>query len=439
MMTMTTEARISTGYQARPLQNRLHHALKRFNVIVAHRRFGKTVFALNHIIHKAIRNERIMPRYAYIAPTFGQAKRIAWDYLKMYTAAFPGVTSNEQELRVDIPRTKTDTIRISLLGAEDPVRLKGAYYDDVVFDEYAEMDPKVYSEAIRPALSDRVGGAIFIGTPKGKNNFYDIHKFASEDTTGEWYANLFKASETGIIPPEELAAARREMSSEEYDQEFECSFFGSNVGSYYAAEMAFLAKENRIGRVPYDSAVPVQTAWDLGISDYMAVWFYQRVFKEIHFINYLQVEGMGFPELAKMLKEKPYLYGAHFMPHDAAARELGTGKSRQETAQALGIKPVVIAPKLTVQDGIDATRSLIKRSWFDQDKCAEGLDCLREYRKQWDAKNGVFRPTPVHNEYSHGADAIRTGAVTLDMHREVDKTLPRKAKTDYDIFGGSRR
>src|SRR3990172_2989634 len=99
MMTMTTEARISTGYQARPLQNRLHHALKRFNVIVAHRRFGKTVFALNHIIHKAIRNERIMPRYAYIAPTFGQAKRIAWDYLKMYTAAFPAVTSNDQDLR----------------------------------------------------------------------------------------------------------------------------------------------------------------------------------------------------------------------------------------------------------------------------------------------------------------------------------------------------
>lgn len=430
-----TENRVTTGYTPRPLQVELHWSMRRFNVIVAHRRFGKTVFAINQMVDKAMQNQLVMPRYAYIAPTYGQAKKIAWDYLKMYTANIPGATPNEQELRVDIPRTKTDTIRFTLLGAEDPTKLKGVYYDGVIFDEYAEMDPKAYTEAVRPALADRGGWAIFIGTPKGKNAFYDLWKKAHDSRDPEWFERVLKASETGIIPQSELEAARREMDQEEYDQEFECSFFGSNVGSYYATQMAFLEANNRIVNVPYDPAVPVHTAWDLGISDYMAVWFYQRVFQEIRWINYMETEGEGFPDWARKIKSMPYAYGNHFMPHDVKVRELTTGKSRKEVAETLGIRPIIIAPKLPVIEGISATRSMLMRSWFDKAACVKGLDCLREYRKKWDAKNGVFLPVPVHNEFSHGADAIRTGALTLDMAREVDKNLPRRAKTEYDIFG----
>lgn len=425
---------VSTGYVPRPLQAELHKKLKRFNVLVCHRRFGKTVFAINDKIDRGLRNPLRNPQYAYFAPYYGQAKRVAWDYLKDYTRAIPGALANEADLRIDIPRPATnDRLRFMLLGADNPGSIRGIYLDGATLDEYAEMDPLVWTQVIRPALSDRLGWASFIGTPKGQNHFHDVYKMALQDP--EWFTALFKASETGIIDPGELEAARKTMSPEEYEQEFECSFTAALVGAYYGKEMERAEKEKRVTRVPYDRAVSVDTHWDLGIGDSMAIWVTQQVGREYHIIDYIEDSGKSLDFYAAQLKSKRYVYRDHNLPHDAAARELGTGKTRQEVLSNLGIRGRIL-PRAALDDGVQAVRMILDSCWFDAEKCQRGIMALKNYERKYDAKNKIFSDRPFHNWASHGSDAFRTFAMgsTDNSLRESASKLPRQAESDYDVF-----
>jgi phage terminase large subunit len=430
--------RVTTGYSPRVLQAVLHRELKRFNVIVCHRRFGKTVFCINEMVDKALYCNLKNPQYAYIAPTYGQAKRVAWDILKDAVKNIPGAVANEAELRVDIPRPdKGDRIRFMLLGAENPGSIRGIYLDGVIMDEMGEMDPIVWSQVVRPALSDRLGWAVFIGTPKGQNGFYDLYQTALSHP--DWYAKMYKASETGIIPLGELEAAKAIMSPEEYDQEYECSFSAALVGAYYGKYMAEAEADGRICDVPHDPAVPVDTFWDLGVDDTTVVWFGQRVGKRLQWIDYIEMSGEGLDYYVKELQKKKYLYGEHYLPHDAEARELGTGKTRTETLTSLGLKNINIVPRQSVEDGINASRMIIPKSWFDKTKCKRGIEALKSYERKWDSKNKIYQQRPLHNWASHGADAFRTAAMGLDDRRPTKqqlKSYPRRADTNYDIFGG---
>lgn len=428
---------VTTGYIPRPLQLVLHRSFKRFNVIVCHRRFGKTHLALNEIIDQAFRNTRKNPQYAYIAPTYGQAKRIAWDLLKDYLKAIPGVIINEADLRIDIPRPASDDkIRIILLGAENPGSVRGIYLDGVIFDEYAEMNPEIWSSVVRPALSDREGWAIFIGTPKGSNHFYEIYKTAQ--ATEGWFAQIYKASETNIIPKAELDAARATMSDNEYDQEFECSFSAALVGAYYGKEMEKAEQEGRITNVPYDPALPVFTYWDLGMDDTTVIWFGQNLGgREIRWIDYHEESGQGLDYYAKIIKDKGYVYEEHVLPHDGSVRELGTGKSRLETLQLLlrGTR-VRVAPRHNVADGINGVRLILAKSWFDKEKCAKGVDSLKNYQRVWDAKNKIFQQRPKHDWASHGSDAFRTGAMAMrenSPRRNKDRPPSRYTQNDFKV------
>lgn len=438
---------VSTGYTPRPLQMQLHRMAERFKVVVCHRRFGKTHYALNEMIDQAFRNIKRNPQYAYIAPTYGQAKRVAWDLLKDYLKNIPGVIINEADLRVDIPRPASgDRIRFLLLGAENPDSLRGLYLDGVVLDEYAEQSPLIWTAVVRPALMDREGWAIFIGTPKGQNQFYDLLQYAQNGKPEEnipkhpdWGWAIFKASETGIIPRDELEAARALMSAEEYEQEMECSFTAALVGAYYGKEMEKAETAGRVTNVPYDPALPVTTYWDLGMDDAMSVWFIQNLNgREIRVIDYEEHTGMGFPWWSKRLQDKGYVYDTHVLPHDGAVRELGTGVSRLETLQKLqrGIK-VRVAKKMDVADGINASRLLLSKCWFDRVKCAVGIKALKQYEKAWDAKNKVFQNRPKHNWASHGADAFRTAATSLEesMHERNSRHKQygnRQSLSDFD-------
>ncbi len=279
--------RISTGYRPRPLQSEIHRQLVRFNVLVCHRRFGKTVLCVNELIDRALANRRPRPRYGYIAPLYRQAKQVAWDYLKFYTSPIPGARANESELRVDLPGGR----RIQLFGADNPDALRGIYLDGVVLDEYAQMSPRVWTEVLRPTLADRIGFAIFIGTPKGRNAFHDLYQQALGDPA--WYAALHRASETGVVAADALAAPRRDMSGEEFAQEFECSFEAAIVGAYYARLLSAADAEGRIANVPWDPAVPVHTAWDLGIGDSTSIWFVQQVGRELRWIDFYETSGVG--------------------------------------------------------------------------------------------------------------------------------------------------
>lgn len=431
---MTSAEAIDLGYIPRGLQAHLHAHLKRFNVLVCHRRFGKTVFSLMEMIDQGLRNERKNPQYAYIAPTYGQAKRVAWEYLKDYTRKIPGVVVNEADLRIDIPRPdREDKIRFILLGAENPDSLRGLYLDGCILDEYAQCDPVVWGQVVRPALSDRLGWAIFIGTPKGQNHFYDIYSMAMSQP--DWYVKIYRASDTGIVHVSELEAAKATMSEEEYEQEFECSFTAALVGAYYGKYMNDLEDRKQIGAVPYDPSAPVSTYWDLGISDTTAIWFLQVVGREIHVIDYIEQAGVGLEYYVKEIKNKPYIYDEHYIPHDGAARELGTGKTRQETLAELGLRTRIV-PRQTIADGIHAVRMLLPKCWFDRDKCSRGISALKNYQRKWDSKNKMFVDKPLHDWASNGADAFRQAGLVLSPERAYTKiNLPREAQGAYNPLG----
>lgn len=231
---------ISLGYSPRPIQAYLHQTIRqrkiRFFVAVCHRRFGKTKFALGELATAGFECEHHNPQYAYIAPTYGQAERIAWTYLKEMFKDFPGIEKNEQKLRLKVPRhNKGDYITIWLLGAENPDSIRGIYLDGVVFDEYAQMSPSIWGEVVRPLLSDRRGWAVFIGTPKGMNQFYQMYQTGQLNMVKNphlnWFAFSAPASKTKIIDPDELKALRLEMSEEEYSQEFECFPAGTLIAT----------------------------------------------------------------------------------------------------------------------------------------------------------------------------------------------------------------
>jgi len=383
---------------------------RRFAVAVAHRRAGKTVAAVQRLILRAMSCPRPDARAAYIAPTYGQAKRAAWDYLKRLSASVQ-TKAHETELTVSL----VNGARISLYGADNPDTLRGIYLDDVVLDEYADMAPRVWPEIVRPALSDRRGSALFIGTPKGRNDFWLRYDAAQRDP--EWAAVMLKASETGLLPADELEAARKAMTPDQYAQEYECSFDAAVIGSYYGKLLDEAQTEGRITRVPHEPAKQVETWWDLGVGDSTAIWFAQRVRDEVRLIDYYEMTGEGLPHYAKVLQAKPYIYSRHVAPHDIAVRELGSGRSRLEMAAGLGIS-FEVAPNLPVDDGIGAVRLMLPKCWFDDEKCAAALEALRQYRKDYDERLKVFRDRPRHDWTSHCADAFRMGAVAWQEQRE---------------------
>ena len=336
---MTEQIDLVAPYEARDQFKPLHHRKTRWGIAVAHRRAGKTVACVNELIRRACGCKQLNPRFAYVAPQLNQAKDIAWQYLKEGCAFIPGVKANESELWVELP----GGARIRIYGADNPDRLRGIYLDGAVLDEFGDMDPTVWTQVIRPALSDRKGWAIFIGTPKGKNTFHRLWTDAQDDP--DWLTLSLKASETNLLDAKELADARKMMSDDEYAQEYECSFEAAVRGAYYAKEL-IEAEEERITTVPHDPRLLTHTAWDLGVADSTVVWFIQTHGRETRVIDVLKGEGVGLDWYVRHLNERGYLYGTHYLPHDVEVRELGTGKSRKEVLEGLGVRNISVCPNI---------------------------------------------------------------------------------------------
>ena len=421
---MTTA--IEIPYSPRPLQAELHAALDdhRFAVVVTHRRFGKTVCAINHLLKAAVLCELPNPRFAYLSPTYRQSKAVAFDYLKTFAGAIPGAKFHETELRCDLP----NGARISLLGAENPASLRGIYLDGCVIDEVADCPESVFAEVIRPSLADRKGWCLFIGTPRGTGNyFYELWETAQ--TKDGWLAAMYKASDTQVLDEEELEAARATMSEDQFEQEFEGSWTANVPGAIYGKEMTAALDDGRITKVPYDPAVPVDTFWDLGIGDATAIVFTQTVGRAIHVIDCYEASNEGLPHFCRILQDRDYLYGDHYAPHDIEVRELSTGKARREIAWDLGLNFRVV-PKLPLEDGIHAAQLLLKRCWWDQDACKPAIEAMRHYHRAWNERLRTFRLSPVHDWSSHFADAFRylaTGLRESRYHQEVPQAFAEGA------------
>lgn len=411
----------SVDYRPRPYFLPYHERDQRWACIVAHRRAGKTVATVFDLLTAALSTKKQNGRYAYIAPYYAQAKAIAWDYLKRFGHPVADRIL-ESELAIDLKNGS----RVRLFGADNPDALRGIYLDGVVLDEYGDQRPTVWGEIIRPLLADRRGWATFIGTPKGKNHFYDIREQAR--TSPEWMYLELKASATGALAAEELADAKRTMTDAQYQQEFECAFDVPALGAIYANEYQTARNDGRFCNLPYDPALEVSTHWDIGIGDATSIWFAQRHQTEVRVIDYYEATGQPLNHYVSVLKDKPYTYGYDWLPHDAQARELTSGKSAQEILAALG-RRVKITPKLSLEDGINAARMVWPRCWFDQTKTARGLECLQNYRRELNQKLGEFRPTPVHDWSSHGADAFRYLAVSIDKTGARPKMEPIRYST----------
>ena len=444
-----TEQTIEIDYLPHNWAKPFHASLKRWSAMVLHRRCGKTTAIVNHHQRAALSHEWEMRRlrsllptaseatltpllknrvYWHVMPTYKQAKTVAWAMAKDFARCVPGVKFNESELMVKYPNGS----HFQLVGGDSPDSLRGPARSGLSLDEYSQIPKEVFTEVLSKALADHLGYCIWSGTIKGTDQLYQTYEAVKHDP--EWFSlwqnvDVSLANEEGptLLAIQQAMADDRAlilkglMTQAEYDQEWYLSPEAAIKGAWYGREMGAAQAEGRITVVPYEPLLPVDTDWDLGIADKMTIWFSQTTKTgQVRVIDYYEADGEGLPHYIKMLREKPYTYGQHWAPHDIAVRELGTGKSRLETAAALGLK-FQVTPLLPLEDGIQAVRLFLSKCWFDAARTAVGLTCLRNYRKSFNQRLNEFTGTPIHDVYSHGADSFRGLAV---RHRP----LPEKPK-----------
>jgi hypothetical protein len=358
-----------------------------------------------------------MPLFGYVAPYRSQAKSVAWDYLKYFSRPIAKST-NEADLIIEL----LNGAKIRLFGADNADAMRGLGFDGLYLDEYGDFKPSVWGNVVRPALSDKQGWCVFGGTPKGKNQFWDIYE-TSRKLPNEWFTLALPASKSKLLPESELEAAKAQLAEDQYLQEYECSFEAAIVGAIWGTEMRKVSEDGRITKVENQIEVKTHTAWDLGHTDDTAIWWYQVIGGEIHIVDFFALSGGTIEEFVSKIKEKPYNYGKHYLPHDARARTLASGGKSviEQMATHLGINNLAIVPSLTVQDGIQAVRMALPRCWFDAEKCADGIEALRQYQREYDEDKKAFRQTPKHDWTSHPADAMRMLAISW---REEPKDKP---------------
>ena len=384
-----------------------HERTQRWACLVAHRRAGKTVAAVNDMIRAAITYQGERGLFAYIAPYRSQAKAVAWQYFKEF--AQPILNSiNEQELTL----TLVNGSQIRLYGADNADAMRGLGFSGVYMDEYGDFKPSVFGNVIRPALSDKQGWAVFGGTPKGKNQFWEIYETATR-IPNEWFLLRLPASTSGLLPATELDAAKAQLAEDQYLQEYECSFEAAILGAFWGREMREAQDQGRITNVPYDPNLPTFTGWDLGYRDDTAIWFYQVARGEIRVIDFYAVSGADIHDIAGVVLQKPYSYAKHYLPHDARAKSLQTGRSViEQLAAHLDIAKLAVVPDIGVQSGIQAARLMLPRVWFDAERCRDGIEALRQYQREYDEDKKAYRQSPRHDWTSHPADAFRMVAVS---------------------------
>lgn len=429
---MPRELQLPYGFTPRPYQipilRAMDSGIKRA-VWVAHRRSGKDKTCLNFIAKKM---QEVVGTYFYLFPTFSQAKKVIWEgrdadgfkFIDHFPRELLDGFPNETELKI---KYKNGSM-FQLIGTDAIDRVVGTNPIGVVFSEFSLQNPEAWS-FLRPILAENGGWAIFVGTPRGENHFHDVYNLAMSDPSN-WFAEILTAYDTKAIPQEILDRERREIMRLQgndalFQQEYLCSFTVPLAGAYYAEHIQRAYAGGRVTEVPIDPRYRVDTWWDLGKGDNMAVCLVQQVGIKIHFVDYLFGVGKGMvdfiPVLNQKAKDHNFIFGRHIGPHDINGTEIFAGKTRAESAAGLGFQ-FEAAPKIAVQDGIDAVRNIFDRFWFDKERCADLLNALKSYEKVYDDKLKTFRNEPLHNWASHPADAVRTGAVAIDFN-ESGRTI----------------
>ena len=416
---------VELDYSPREPFKAFHQRKQRWACLVCHRRAGKTVAAVNELVVRALYTEKKNARFAYIAPFRQQAKQIAWVYLKEATRDFATAT-RESDLQVQLPNGAW----ITLYGSDNPDALRGIYLDGLVVDEFGDCRPNLWAEVLIPTLADREGWAVVSGTPRGMNQFHTFHELSKKDN--RWFSLTLRASDSGLVKKEELERMRSVMSEAQYEQELECSFSAPVLGTYYAGIIEKLEKGGQISddNPKWDPNFPVSVATDLGFTDSSAYWFWQIRPDGIAVIDHYEAQSYPLQHYLDMLDDKPYEYDTIWLPHDARAKTLQTGRSTAEQFVAhfhdtkTGLD---IVPQLKVQHGIDAARLVLPHCHFNRTTCNDGIESLRAYRRKYNELTKSFTDKPLHDFSSDSSDAFRYMALVTKTAlklpaNEVDPT-----------------
>lgn len=423
-------------YQPRSVFTPMHNRDKRWTVVVAHRRCGKTVAMCADLVIGALETALPKPQFAYLAPQRDQAKRVAWGYLKDLTRPMWSKPPNESELKITLNNGHGGESTIYVAGADNYDALRGMYFDGAVLDEVGDMRPSAWYTVIRPALSDRRGWAIFAGTPRGKNLFWNLREEARLNPNTHMLLEL-PASKTNIIHPDELRDAKIQMTDEAYQVEYECSFDAAVPGAYYAKQIGDAYAEGRIGLHPIDKAFPVNLVADLGFTDSCSWWGWQETRDGLRIVDFMEDDNQPIQHYIDWVKSRPYLVNPKgvFLPHDAKAKSLQTGKSIIEQFLQNGIRPQLV-PEMSLQDGIEAVRLILPHCWFDETPTYDGVEHLRAYMREWDERTQTYRNKPKHDQHSHASDSFRYLAlaarpVSRKSHRAPTITTLPKGGASY--------
>lgn len=420
---------------------------KKYFYQIWHRRAGKDRTNIAVTAPRMLLKSSCLVKYVF--PTLVMGRENLWDGMGSdgfrYREHIPEFirAGKPNETTMKIPINNGSLFQIG--GSDRPDSLRGGNSRMFIFSEWAEQDPYAW-DVVEPILRENKGLAIFNSTPKGDNHARALYEYAKVHPN--WFVQKLTVDDTGIFSADEVKQIRDdtikrfEMNGRSADeaiayvnQEYYCSFDAPVIGSYYGAGIQKAENEGRVLHIPQDQTLQVHTAWDLGVDDSTTIWFFQIAGLEIRFIDYYENSGEGLPHYAQILQEKKYLYGNHYAPHDIEVRELGSGKSRKEIAKGLGID-FKVAMKLHIDDGINAVRSTLSQCYFDVDKCSRGLQALRNYRKDWDEKNMVYRRGPLHDWSSHGADAFRTFAVSYKRTTNTIMSKPSNVGGIKPYFPG---
>lgn len=439
---MPLEITIPNQFNCRPYQTRFWNYMEGGGnraVLVWHRRAGKDTTAMHWTAFAAHQRVGV---YWHMLPEAKQARKVIWDGIdkqgrRLIDTVLPKAirkSTHENDMRIEL---KCGSIW-QLCGSDNYDSLVGSNPVGLVMSEYSIANPAAW-DYIRPILAENGGWAVFPFTPRGRNHGAKMFDLARKNPG--WFAEILTVDDTHAIPMSAIEEDRRSgMDEAMIQQEYFCSFNAAVRGSYYGEQMERLDKLKQIGRVPYSPDHFVHTWWDLGISDATSIWFVQEVGREIWVIDHLKAHGVALSWYVNELKSRGYAYGTHLVPHDAKARELGTGVSRVETLRRLGVK-VKVVPKLSIADGISAVRQLLPRCWFDLEKTEDGVESLRMYRKEWSDELQMFADKPLHDATSHDCDAFRTGAVGQRLWSMAGSGaavrsggLQGRADADYDEF-----
>jgi hypothetical protein len=417
-------------YRPRDVFVPLHNRTARWACVVAHRRAGKTVAMCADLVVSALECKHPKPQVAYLAPFREQAKKVAWQYLKDLTKPLWAKPPNESELKITIHNNRPgDHSTIYCGGSDNPDSLRGLYLDAVVLDEVGQMRPSTWYSVVRPALSDRQGSAIWAGTPAGKNFFWQLREEARLNAGTHVLLEL-PASKTGILPEEELRDARAQMTEETYAIEYEVSFDAAVPGAYYAKQIGELYEREQVGQFAIDPDFAVDLVADLGFTDSCSWWGWQTTPGGYRIVDFYEADGQAIGHYIDWVKARPYKVGQVWLPHDAKAKSLQTGKSIIEQFLSAGITPRIV-PELSLQDGIEAARIVLPKCFFDEKATYDGLEHLRGYMREWDERTQTYRNRPKHDQHSHASDAFRYLAlaakpISSNLSRGDVKIAPRQ-------------